>query len=117
MSGSLIAHDQSLVRSPEERRLIMNTWRGMAHFGGTGPTGATCRECAFWARRGDRLYSSKAHGAELLPGSCSRFKELIARSLGVPVTRSGRFPHSAPACSHFSRAAHPRPAFKAEAQA
>lgn len=102
--NTLITHNASLVRSKEERRQIDSTFRGMAHFGGTGPAGHTCRECQHWHPRG-KVWDTESR--VLLPASCDRFKRLMG------VAKSPRFPHSAPACSHFFPGK-PRPARKPE---
>lgn len=62
------------------------SYAGMAHFAGTGPILATCRECAFFhkpGRNGDAI--------------CEKFVELTS-------IKSKKVPGTASACRHFAEA-------------
>jgi hypothetical protein len=72
------------------------TFKGMAHFAGTGPEGKTCRECEHW-----QWNSRRSESGAPQPASCAKWKQLM----GSP--RDGMaIPHSAKACKYFF----PRPA-------
>lgn len=78
------------------------THQGMAHFAGTGPIGATCRECKFWQHQ--KTWSSasgKGHGMPM-PARCMRYRQLMHE-------RGKMVPHDARACKHFERADSPQP--------
>ena len=82
--------------------LLSQTHQGMAHFAGTGPAGATCRECKFWQHQ--KTWSSetgKGHGAPM-PARCMRYQQLMHEP-GKMV------PHDARACKHFDRTDAPQP--------
>lgn len=70
------------------------THEGMAHFAGTGPSGASCRHCKHWDDgKHRRLYRA----AKLTGGSapCGKFHELVRRRTRIPV------PGNAMACKWF----------------
>lgn len=74
------------------------TYPGMAHFAGSGPTGKTCRGCLEWTGCGEQTgYYSKngRHGGGLKPRPCAKYKSLMD-SIGPGV------PHTAPACKYFN---------------
>jgi hypothetical protein len=84
---------------------LQSTHLGQAHIAGTGPAGATCRECRFYAmnRKGwPEFYGGGKNGA-LKQAKCGY-------EIGGKSTR--QFPHSARACSFFERNDNPPPAFK-----
>ena len=62
------------------------SYQGMAHFAGSGPSGARCRGCAHWGER---------HSAAL-SRPCRKFTALT----GV---KSKQVPGSARACRHFEK--------------
>lgn len=66
-------------------RLAHNTYQGMAHFAGTGPLGATCRDCTF-------LDNTNTKGTK--PRACRKFTELTGRKGKV-------VPLYADACKYF----------------
>ena len=75
---------------------IRTTYQGQAHFGNTGPFGATCAECGFlgyYRRRhnacGDLISTSRW-------GGCAKFHELTGQY--GPVV-----PGYAAACKYFQR--------------
>ncbi|RVD44640.1 hypothetical protein EN742_01610 [Mesorhizobium sp. M4A.F.Ca.ET.020.02.1.1] len=97
---------------------IRATYLGQAHIAGTGPQGATCRECVFWhkwkaATGGGKLpsppgYFSKRHKAS--PNALK--KALCTRPI---LNKANRLiPHDASACRLFERADHPLPAVRPE---
>lgn len=83
---------------PELDRQLSKTYAGMAHIAGTGPKGATCRECLYWGNRnGKQRYSGKAMGGNMLkPGPCNRYREIMGK-------KGGEVPYGASACRHFER--------------
>jgi len=76
---------------------------GQAHLAGSGPTGATCRECAYWQHC--KLW--KADGGPPKPSPCAKYKQLM-RAWGRPI------PHNALACKYFEASEHPTPLSKPE---
>jgi hypothetical protein len=79
---------------PELTRQIKQTVRGMAHFAGTGPAGATCGQCdhlgyvqQIYNAAGDVTHTRHS-------GGCAKFFHL---------TQSGgpAVPRTTPACRHF----------------
>lgn len=74
--------------------LIAHSVPGMAHFAGTGPDGATCRQCALWGSKKTRREPGRP-GA-LLPRRCKKFSQLLQGA----VCATG-VPHHTPACRHF----------------
>jgi hypothetical protein len=83
--------------NPALDRQVANTYPGQAHWAGTGPDGATCKECAFlgyWVkvynRAGDRVNTRKSAG-------CAVFHRLTGKH-GPAV------PDHAFACRHFESA-------------
>jgi len=83
--------------------LIDATPPGMAHWAGTGPTGATCRECSFWVRQGNPRHKRDEAGL-LQPRRCKKYTALNHGEqmlTGVPA--------STPACRYFQRHYDPPP--------
>ena len=72
-----VAHPQQLHDS------INASFAGMAHFAGTGPNGARCRDCKFWVDVSRRLNKP-----------CRKFKSLRGR-------RGPLVPGTASACKYF----------------
>src|SRR5438045_21895 len=93
------------IIDPELERLRRQTHSGMAHWAGTGPSGATCRQCVYWAD-GTGYYAGIF--GTLKPRRCARYQEMI----GVG---GGPIPHDAPACKYFSESATP-PSIKRSAR-
>lgn len=89
----LMPHGTSL--GPHEA-LASQTYKGMAHFAMTGPTGETCRTCQHWKTLGERY----ANNHTLKPAPCGKFTELT-QHIGAAV------PPNAAACRHF--VANPKP--------
>jgi hypothetical protein len=82
--------------SPELVSQIRQTVPGMAHWAASGPTGATCGECAYlgyWKqirnRAGDTVSTERRRG-------CAKFYELTGEH-GPTV------PPSCAACRHFEK--------------
>jgi hypothetical protein len=101
---TLFTVTEGLHASEADNRL-QATHLGQAHIAGTGPAGATCRKCRFFAmKRKDwpEFYGGKDKGA-LKQAKCDY--EITGKS-------SRQFPHSARACSFFERNDNPPPAFK-----
>jgi hypothetical protein len=86
------------VHEPALRSQIETSYCGMAHFAGTGPEGATCRQCAHWSSESGHY---KRDDGVLKPRRCRRFASLNGGSAGDGV------PHFALACRHY--VANPRP--------
>lgn len=93
-------------------RMVDQTHKGQAHFGGTGPDGKTCRECARWfcerrceidenrwVREAYRYANTDTDGnVHLQPHHCNKLKAHKLMRL---------VPHDALACSHFEQADSP----------
>jgi hypothetical protein len=60
---------------------------GQAHFGGTGPSGLTCRQCLHWTHD---PYNYRTDGY-LRPARCGKFN-----------SRGAKVSPDAPACKHFA---------------
>lgn len=75
-----------------------DTFSGMAFWGGTGPTGKTCRECRLWHADG-----YMASSGLLKDSICDKYKSLTHGTEGL------RVPHYAKACKYFDQAAEVRP--------
>lgn len=85
------------------------TVAGMAHFAGTGPQGATCRECKFWTGCGKSTgYAARRGmgGGEIKPRACAMFKKLMSNVTG------GDIRHDAAACKYFEKSTDIPPAFE-----
>lgn len=95
---------------------LRQTYLGMAHIAGTGPAGATCRQCVFWrARRrvkdketGNAFWRTVPHryrplSAEIEPNGLAKHRCM------KPVLNKAkrRFPHHASACRLFEPNHHP----------
>jgi hypothetical protein len=65
-----------------------------AFFRDTGPFGTTCRQCLFWARRGE--YAARGH---IRPAPCRKFKRLTDRH-GLRVSPD------APSCRYYTASDH-----------
>lgn len=87
--------------------MARRTHPGMAHFAGTGPAGATCRECVFFGASfntaGRFNYSSKTggKGGQIKPHPCEKFRQMMNGKVGNGV------PEDASACKYFDRNANP----------
>lgn len=77
---------------------------GMAHWAGTGPTLATCRQCQHWASIGKWFEDGPGGSGEPMPSRCRRYKSLgMLKTFGPPI------PHSTPSCAHYTPAKKPQP--------
>lgn len=97
------------VINPELESARARTVAGMAHFAGTRPVSATCRECTFWTGCGDGAgYAAKRgmSGGEIKPRACAMFKKLMSGVVG------GKIKHTAAACKYFEANPMPPPAFE-----
>jgi hypothetical protein len=65
---------------------MARTVPGMAHFAGTGPSGATCAHCVHW--------QNSVHGRKHI---CRKHEDLMGRSSTKPV------PGTTPSCRYFGR--------------
>lgn len=68
-----IKQNMNLHKAGFEDR-VAATYRGMAHFAGTSPTGGVCRGCAHWQRQPedwDRATCPSAYCTYPLPGKAS----------------------------------------------
>ena len=90
-SSSYLTHGDSALEQQ-----VRSTHRGQAHFGNTGPFGATCGECVFlgyyrqhFNKSGDRIKATYR-------GGCHRFYQLTGKHGAV-------VPANAPACRYFER--------------
>lgn len=72
--------------------------KGMAHWGGTGPEGRTCIECAHW-----KVKLPKRPTTPLRPDTRKATCEKYVSLLNLP--RGSRFPGSSPACRYFEERA------------
>jgi hypothetical protein len=76
----------------EQRSREIATPRGAAYFTGTGPKGATCRECRFW---GNAPKFRRDKEGFLKPRECQKFRAFNGGQNG-PAIR-----HSTEACKYF----------------
>jgi len=79
--------------NPMLTQLENQTHPGMAHWGGTGPDGKSCRECGAFEHHDRR----DAHGT-LKPARCRKYSELTNGKIGKAV------PFDARACKYFLQA-------------
>ena len=92
---TLLAITPNLTRAfdADTWRAINKTHVGMAHFAGTGPANAKCRQCAFW--RDAKLAATQGVTiATLKPATCAKFQQLTNK-------QGQKVPHSASACKYF----------------
>jgi hypothetical protein len=68
--------------------MARETFKGMAHFAGTGPRFTQCRACAFWD------HASPDKRGVIKPARCKKFRSLI----GVD---GAKIPGETPSCRHF----------------
>ncbi len=104
-----IALTPHLTREPNHDALVA-TFIGQAHIAGTGPEGATCRECRFWCEPDGEgtigvlwlRYSPrhKTKAGDLKRHRC-RYR--------IPNKPRRRVPHDAKACRFFDRNPSPPP--------
>lgn len=110
--GPMLLSESRLTEpDPEIAKFRSSTHAGQAHWGGTGPAAATCRQCEHWrsrnsheiaATRGDdpppgapKKPQFKRTDGALSPRRCRKFRALSHGYNGPAV------PHDAPACKHF----------------
>lgn len=103
MAKSLFNDEKKLTHDPTDV-LARSTYAGQAHFGGTGPAGATCRQC----RHFKIDYGPKG---KLTDNSCDEYKRLKRLKVGP------RFPPHAPACKYFDQRPTDAPIWKPNAPA
>jgi hypothetical protein len=84
--------DPGLIHGEDRTRLKL-TVPGMAHFAGTGPSGATCGGCVHWDKRDERSLIGKHK-----PRRCDKFRQLMQGMDGAPI------PASTPACKYYAGA-------------
>jgi len=84
------------------------TVAGMAHFAGTGPANATCRECVHWTGCGESTgyAAKKIGGGQIKPRACAQFKSMMRGQIG------GKIPYDVAACKYFDRNPSPPPAYE-----
>ena len=97
--------DRTLKRDDGFAAKLSKTHQGMAHLGGTGPKGKTCRECEHWGCGQIDYYaaSNKTHGPALKPAPCAEYKRRMNGQKGADV------PHHASACNAFEQSDNPPP--------
>lgn len=105
--GDHIVLTPHLTREPKHEALA-RTFIGQAHIAGTGPAGATCRECRYWHDPHKKntveiiwlryAASNKTKAGELKRHLC-RYR--------IPNKADRRIPHNAQACRFFDR--NPKP--------
>jgi hypothetical protein len=77
---------------------------GMAHWAGTGPRDATCRECVSWRATGKWFSEGPGSSGAPMPARCTAYRTLgMLRSFGPAV------PHDTPSCKVFVRTTKPQP--------
>lgn len=96
-------HQNNLTLGAENERAILETFPGMAHIAGSGPTGKTCGGCKRWAEDGPQYYASGA----LKPDRCGKFHAMMRDAAWVSTARS--VPHTAAACMFFDERTTPVP--------
>jgi hypothetical protein len=85
-----------LTRAPCDG-MARETYPGMAHFAGTGPKSATCRQCEHWDH-GHSYYARRGKfGGLIKPARCRKFRALTNAD-------GGRVPGDSAACRHFEQA-------------
>jgi hypothetical protein len=90
-SGKLLGPRTISAKLTATSREELITWKGMAHFAGTGPRGRTCRECLSWDWRAERRLAN----GHLKEARCKKFSENSQGKKGRKV------PDNAEACRHF----------------
>lgn len=84
--------------------LARNSFPGMAHFAGTGPTGQSCRQCVHWRIGAADWYAPGGkHGGAPKPRGCQAFLKFTMGREGPKV------PHDARSCKHFEASPEPTP--------
>lgn len=91
--------DKTLCAQPYDA-VFASTYRGQAHIAGTGPRGATCRQCAYWGSRN----APQEH-----PGFYSKNSLIKDAYCNYPISGKAdrAFPNYASACRFFERADNP----------
>ena len=95
MKPARITLTEGINREGQEQvaALAQQTYHGMAHFAGTGPSGQTCHECRFWARRDTSGRPPAGKSSKSAP--CLKARQLSHGRCGSEI------PHFAAACRHF----------------
>jgi hypothetical protein len=75
---------------------IHSTHKGQAHFGNTGPFGATCGECVFLGYYQQHFNKAGDNIKSTYRGGCKKFHELTG-------THGAVVPANALACRYFER--------------
>lgn len=112
------------MTSKEVHQPIAETFLGQAHIAGTGPDGASCRECVFWCLirhrkdpAGNYVETTEAPGYFGKKHTKSPLELKKARCTRPILNKANRLiPHHAKACRLFERSDRPLPAMK-EAEA
>ncbi len=99
-----------LTREPKHDALAA-TFVGQAHIAGTGPTGATCRECRFWHEPRIENRVTAIVWLRFAPSNKKRAGELKRHQCRyrLPNKSRRRIPHDAKACRFFDRNENPPP--------
>lgn len=103
---------------------IKETFLGQAHIAGTGPAGATCRECVFWHcwKKQRRTPTGEERPPIAVPPGYYG-KKHTKEPLGIkkafcnkPILNKAKrlIPHKAKACRLFEPAENPLPAVRVE---
>ena len=92
---ALLNLTQNLTRiaSDDLSRQIRKTHVGMAHFTGSGPAGARCRQCMFW-RDAELAARPEMMREKLKPATCRKFTHLTNK-------QGQKVPAAASACKYF----------------
>lgn len=107
------------VPSPGMKKLpfdeaISNTFLGQAHIAGTGPKGATCRECKFWhsIRSFKDQATGKRHQVVVPPPHGAKDGKIKKAQCRRPIRGKAKkaIPHHASACRLFEANPNPPPA-------
>lgn len=77
----------------DNREQRASTYPGMAHWGGSGPTGTRCKDC--WFFDAEKPQTDLRMGVAVIRGHCRKFQELMNQ------TRALKFPAWAPSCRYF----------------
>lgn len=106
--GLIRDHVHLTVTNPSLETARAQTYPGMAHFAGSGPSQRTCRECLHWTGCGlDSGHFAKKgiHAGQLKPRACGRYRSLMQGDVGPGV------PHNVRACKYFEDNPAPPPIF------
>jgi hypothetical protein len=92
--------------NPELERIRRQTYAGMAHWAGSGPSDKTCRECVYWVHYHNQYHSKNGpYQGKLQDARCTKYLDLMGH-VGMA------FPDDAKACMFFEQAENPPDKFK-----